>query len=176
MTANPRFPGDMLDATNSALKVNMVAGTLTTGDIEIGAVELKNGTDDTRATVTAGNALKVDGSAVTQPVSHAAKTNAATTAYAASLVVKASAGTLYGITGYNSKASAQFIQLHDATALPSDTAVPKVVITVPATSNFSIDFGNYGRSFATGIVVANSSTGQTLTTASADCWIDAQYT
>lgn len=39
------------------------------GDIEIGAVELKNGTDDTRATVTAANALKVDGSAVTQPVS-----------------------------------------------------------------------------------------------------------
>jgi hypothetical protein len=38
-------------------------------DIEIGAVELKNGTDDTRAEVTAGNALKVDGSAVTQPVS-----------------------------------------------------------------------------------------------------------
>lgn len=43
--------------------------TLVTGDIEIGAVELKNGTDDTRATVTAANALKVDGSAVTQPVS-----------------------------------------------------------------------------------------------------------
>ena len=42
--------------------------TLTTGDIEIGAVELKNGADDTRAVITAANALKVDGSAVTQPV------------------------------------------------------------------------------------------------------------
>lgn len=41
-----------------------------TSDIEIGAVELKNGSDDTRATVTASNALKVDGSAVTQPVSN----------------------------------------------------------------------------------------------------------
>lgn len=38
-------------------------------DIQIGAVEIKNGSDDTRATVTAANALKVDGSAVTQPVS-----------------------------------------------------------------------------------------------------------
>lgn len=43
--------------------------TLDASDIEIGAVELKNGSDDTRATVTAANALKVDGSAVTQPVS-----------------------------------------------------------------------------------------------------------
>src|SRR3990167_4762731 len=43
--------------------------TLEAGDIEIGAVELKNGTDDTRATITAANALKIDGSAVTQPVS-----------------------------------------------------------------------------------------------------------
>lgn len=43
--------------------------TLSTGDLELGAVELKNGSDDTRATVTASNALKVDGSAVTQPVS-----------------------------------------------------------------------------------------------------------
>jgi hypothetical protein len=37
-------------------------------DIEIGAVEIKNNTDDTRAIVTAANALKVDGSAVAQPV------------------------------------------------------------------------------------------------------------
>ena len=40
-------------------------------DIEIGAIEIKNGTDDTRAEVTMSNALKVDGSAVTQPVSDA---------------------------------------------------------------------------------------------------------
>jgi hypothetical protein len=43
--------------------------TVNASDIQIGAVELKNGTDDTRATITAANALKVDGSAVTQPVS-----------------------------------------------------------------------------------------------------------
>lgn len=55
--------------TDAQLRAAPVDVTLTTGDIEIGAVELKNGTDDTRATVTAGNALKVDGSAVTQPVS-----------------------------------------------------------------------------------------------------------
>lgn len=47
----------------------LVKASINAGDIQIGAVEIKNGTDDTRATVTAANALKVDGSAVTQPVS-----------------------------------------------------------------------------------------------------------
>lgn len=42
---------------------------LATGDIEIGAVEIKNGSSDQRATVSAGGALLVDASATTQPVS-----------------------------------------------------------------------------------------------------------
>lgn len=101
--------------------------------------------------------------------------NAAPVAYVGSLVVKATPGTIYGLSGYNSKASAQFIQLHDAASLPADTAVPSVVITVPASSNFSISWGIYGRVFVTGIVVTNSSTGPALTHGSADCWFDAQY-
>ena len=100
--------------------------------------------------------------------------NINTTAYAASLVVKASAGKLFEIRGYNSSASAQFIQVHDAASLPADTAVPEEVITVPASSNFSITFPP-GKSFGTGIVVCNSSTGPTKTIGSADCWISADF-
>lgn len=101
--------------------------------------------------------------------------NASTTVYATSLVVKATPGTLYGLTGYNSKTSSQFIQVHDAAALPADTAVPVFVMTVPAQSNFSVEWGMYGKAFTAGIVLSNSSTGPTKTIGSADCWFDCRY-
>lgn len=102
-----------------------------------------------------------------------AATNRTTTVYAASLVIASNPAILRGLTGYNSGA-AQFIQIHDAASLPADTAVPKVVFTVQAQSNFSIDFGVSGRAFDTGIVVCNSSTGPTKTIGAANCWFDAQ--
>lgn len=101
--------------------------------------------------------------------------NNPTVAYAASKVVKAAPGVLLGLTGYNSLASAQFIQLHDAPSLPADTAVPVEVITVAASSNFSFDFGVYGKAFATGIVVCNSTTGPTKTIGAANCWFAPRY-
>lgn len=207
--------------------------SLSVGDLEIGAVELKNATTDDRARIgavsgvaaadlgltvgsfaqgnvahdaaDAGGPVKIGGKAstavpsavsasadrvdayfdeygrqhlVASPVRPSGETpsNANSgSAYVASLVVKASAGVLYGLTGYNSKAAAQFIQVHSASALPADGAAPVVTFTVPASSNFSLDYSPYGRYCTPGIVISNSSTGPTKTIGAADIFVDVQY-
>ncbi len=125
------------------------------------------------------SSLTVDGTISNKTIGDATNTNAlssaASTALAASLVIKASAGRLYQLTGVNTKSSAQYIQVHNTTSLPADTAVPILLIYVPATSTFSIDFNTIGRYFATGITVCNSSTAATKTVGSADCWFNAEY-
>jgi hypothetical protein len=95
-------------------------------------------------------------------------------AYEASAIVKAAPGTIFSVIGYNSGPK-QFLQLHDSATLPADTAVPKIIFTVPASSNFFYDFGEIGRFCGTGIVLCNSSTGPTKTLGSADCWFSVQY-
>lgn len=104
-----------------------------------------------------------------------ANSRAASTAYATSLVVKASPGKLCSLVGYNSKASSQFIQIYNATSLPANAEVPIYTFLVPATQNFSLDFGSLCSYFSTGIVVGNSSTGPTKTVGSADVFFTAEY-
>ena len=101
--------------------------------------------------------------------------NAASTAVAASLVIKAAAGVLLTLSTHNNRGSTQYIQIFDAASLPSNGAVPLVVINMLTVTNSFLDFGQYGKSFATGIVVANSSTLATLTIGSADCWFSATF-
>ena len=110
------------------------------------------------------------------PAQSTTVSNSTSVAYVASQIVKAGPGTLYGLSGYNAKTSAQFIQVHNTTTVVADTAIPVVLIAVSASSSFSIDWGDIGgRYFSTGIMICNSSTGPTKTIGSADCWIDAQY-
>lgn len=156
-------------------------GPLIAGDVEIGAVEIKNGSDDTRATVKAASTLPAaSDTAVVVTVrdaivgSAAALTLAKTTALAASLVVKASAGTLSGFSGINTSGSTQYIQVHNAASLPADTAVPVIVLKADAGENFSYT-PIAPVTFATGITICNSSTLATKTIGAADCWIQAEY-
>lgn len=137
------------------------------GDAAVLAVDKDSG-----GLLVVNRTLTTTDNVTTTPV---ASSVAAVSAYAASKVVKASAGRLFSVNGYNSKGSAQFIQVHNATSLPADTAVPLIVITAPATGNFSIDFGPLGIPLSTGITLANSSTGPALTVGSADVWFTASY-
>jgi hypothetical protein len=102
--------------------------------------------------------------------------NATSTAYEASRVIKITPGTVYKISVYNSLGSAQWIQLHNATSLPADTAVPVVTATIATIANLFLDWADIGRYFSTGIVICNSTTGPTKTIGAANCWFDVQYT
>lgn len=119
-----------------------------------------------------------DGTQKTQVVNAAGTemftgTPVSSTAYEASHVLKASAGQLVSLTGYNSRTSAQFVQVFNSTTVPADATAPVLTFTVPASSNFSYDVPITGLPFSTGIAVSNSSTGPTKTIGSADCYYTA---
>lgn len=96
------------------------------------------------------------------------------TAYETSHVLKTTPGTILSLFVYSSRASAQWIQLHDAASLPADATVPILTALVGATQNLALDLPKEGLSFKTGIVVCNSSTGPAKTIGSADCFFTAQ--
>lgn len=128
------------------------------------------------------NALRVTGNFSTSTLPDATSTTAPSgsnsTAYEASRgVVKASAGQVYTITGYNSSASALFIHIYNAASQPAEGAIPIVVFKVPGDSDFSYSPGEkFGKYFSTGIVVLSSITGPTKTlNSSADCWFNIEF-
>jgi hypothetical protein len=76
--------------------------------------------------------------------------------------VKASAGRLYKIYGYNAATSVRFLKLYNKASAPTvGTDAPVVTIPLSPSREFDIDLGVIGQSFSTGIAYG-------LTTGAAD--------
>ena len=166
-------------SANPLIVTGSLSTVLATGDIQIGAVELKNATTDDRATINTGGYLYVSSSADARLLP-SANTDYAYDFYVSSVfesgsIVKASAGVLYGFSGYNSASATQFIQVHNSATQPSDGDAPVTIVKASATSNFSWDPGRFGAPFATGIVITNSSVPDTLVSGSNDTWYNITY-
>jgi hypothetical protein len=148
--------------------VTVAASALPTGAATQATLAALN---DKVTAVNTGAVVIASGAVTATPVT---LTLANTTAYAASLVVKAAAGRLFSLSGYNS-GPAQFVQILNSATLPADTAVPVFVLAVPAQASFVFDFGGNALPLSTGIVISNSSTGPTKTIGSANCFFTALF-
>lgn len=79
-------------------------------------------------------------------------------------VYKASAGTVYSVSGYTGAAA--WIMLFNATAAPADGAVTPIAWAyAPAAGSWSINYGVNPASFSAGVTACNSSTGPLTKTA-----------
>lgn len=153
----------------------------TSGDAGIMALGVRN---DNRATFSGTTldynpvATESSGAALTALVPTAlsawAASRVATTAAAASLVVKASPGKLFKLYISNG-GTAQVFQVFNASSLPTDGVVPVHSFRVAANDTREIDFSAFGDYFSTGIVVSNSSTLASKTIGAADSFISALY-
>lgn len=89
-------------------------------------------------------------------------------------VVKTGDGWLYGLTVTNTKATAQFVLVFDASVLPADGAVPLIGKSMQAGDAFAASWLP-PRRFEAGLILCNSSTQASKTIGGADCLFDVQY-
>ncbi len=82
---------------------------------------------------------------------------------------------VYGFLVYNTKASAQYLNVFDASTLPADGGVPLFSFALAANSGVGFDWTPRGRQFQTGLVLCNSSTDTAKTIGSVDCFFDVQF-
>ena len=97
-----------------------------------------------------------------------------TTRLRQSSVIKASAGTLYQFEGVSNSTSSQYIHIFDSATVPSTGTVPKRIVSVPAESNFSMEFQG-GLPMASGMSFGNSSDLAVYEPGTSDCWFSALY-
>lgn len=100
--------------------------------------------------------------------------NVSSPKYESSRVVAAGRARLLGVSVFSSNVASQWIQLHDASTLPADGAVPVWTQTIGGVGNLGF-LWIPGRIFEAGIVICNSTTGPTKTLGAADTFFDCQW-
>lgn len=132
--------------TSGAQSWRFVLGTYATEPIPAAQVS---------ATQPVSGSVTVSGTATATPATPTAYAlnSAATTNLAA---IKASAGTLYGLAGFNAGAAAAFVKLYNkATAPVLASDVPVLVVPIPAGGAMPpVNLGALGHRFAAGIAIA----------------------
>lgn len=124
--------------TNSIAFVTVVRGTYATEPVP--AVQ-------THPVTGSGTFLVLPGSATNYNLTSAASTNAAT--------VKSSAGSLGELSVFNPSAAAIFVKLYNKASAPTvGTDIPTVTVPVAAGTLVSLEFGQMGKRFSTGIALA----------------------
>lgn len=99
-------------------------------------------------------------------------------AYESFSISKASAGVLYGLSGFNSSESNLYIQVHDSSAVPSSGAIPTILVFAPSQNNFFWDGSKFGMYFSSGMTWCSSTTGPTYTpdtVTSGSIWVNLMY-
>lgn len=93
-----------------------------------------------------------------------------------SMVVKATPGTLFSLSGISGAAVDLYLHVFDSATLPADGTAPVHIMLIPAGAGFNFDFTPpYGWFCSQGIVWCVSTTKLTKTLGTASFWVVAQY-
>jgi len=145
----------------------------------VAKVSLFNGTSWDRGrsidAVAAGTGMGVISTAIApHSAASGALASSATSVVASSLILKASAGNLYGFNVV-SGASAGYLLIYDSATVPADGATtPKRAYVIAANASMSVSF-EIPRRFASGIVLVFSTTGPFLKTASPTAFLSGEF-
>lgn len=165
----------------SDVNIVEVGGNAVTTTLPVsGTVEVEQATAaDLNATVVGTGTFATQNTPQTSATAGVAATHIVTAALAANLVVKASAGNLYGFNVSATStlsAAAWWLIAYDATSAPADGAVtPVLCYAVPLGTTSINGTLNVPVAFATGITLGVSTTGCFTKTASTQAFIAADY-
>jgi hypothetical protein len=147
----------VLDDTRMTVDFGSVAGAanlLNAAPVQVANAVAISGTVPVSGTLTSAGTVTATPAAPTASIVNSAGSTNGT-------VVKATAGTVYGVTASNINAAIRYLKLYNSATVTVGTTTPAITLAIPAGGFVSVDFGALGMRFGTGICLA-------MTTGAAD--------